>query len=183
MTSVFVWGAVVLFPVLLIGFAYLIHIFLNNFKSDEHYRYAGFWNRIFAGFLDYCVLSIVVGFLAVLIALAFVIISFFTISTKFDIYALLPNTLLICWVVVPIFYFAYWESSSKRATIGKQIMCIEVISVNGENITFFHSILRLILGFISFGLMGLGVLFIVATPKKQGIHDLLMKTNVVYIKK
>lgn len=83
-------------------------------------------------------------------------------------------------VVVQWLYYAYFESSEKQATLGKQAMSLIVTDLNGDRLTFgkasIRHFARLLPAFIPF----IGSLYSFAdylcqpfTEKKQTLHDMM----------
>ncbi|TDM10598.1 RDD family protein [Macrococcus lamae] len=95
-------------------------------------------------------------------------------------------------VVAPIFsaaniasalvYFLYFVLMTWffRATIGKMIMGLKVVSYNDEPMTFFRIVVREVFGrYISNFFLNLLYLVVLFNPSRQGIHDVLSDTIVV----
>jgi uncharacterized RDD family membrane protein YckC len=81
-----------------------------------------------------------------------------------------------------LLYFAYFDSSEKQATFGKQAAKIIVTDLDGNRITFLRSLLRtpFKILFATFGILGLlNVIVIAVTKNKRGIHDYIAGTLVL----
>jgi uncharacterized RDD family membrane protein YckC len=82
---------------------------------------------------------------------------------------------IMCWL-----YFAICESSAMQATLGKKVLGLKVVDLSSRHIGFgratgrwfgkYVSMLTIFIGFIMAGL----------TARKQGLHDLMAGTLVVY---
>ncbi len=83
--------------------------------------------------------------------------------------------IIIAWI-----YFAYQESSSKQATIGKQALGLVVTDYNGRQLSFGRATGRWLAKIISGLILGIGFLIIGFTERKQGLHDMIASTYVVY---
>ncbi len=83
--------------------------------------------------------------------------------------------LIIRWV-----YFAYMESSARQATFGKEALGLMVIDGEGHRISFARATGRWFGKLISWATFGIGFYLIGFTGKKQGLHDLIADTYVVY---
>ncbi len=72
----------------------------------------------------------------------------------------------------------------KGYSIGKKVLGLKVIKEDGScPIGIVNAIIRDIVGkFISVIIFGIGYLIIGFNPKKQGLHDMIAKTYVVYEK-
>jgi len=127
---------------------------------DEE-RYAGFIKRIIAAFID-----------LLLVANVGRIVGSMIFSRESLMLALFSFTL-------GLVYFSYMESSKQQGTIGKIFLKIKVTDLEGERINIFKAILRYFLKFLSVVLIGIGLLMILWTDRKQGLHDLIAKTLVL----
>ena len=127
---------------------------------DEE-RYAGFIKRIIAAFID-----------LLLVANVGRIVGSMIFSRESLMLALFSFTL-------GLVYFSYMESSKQQGTIGKIFLKIKVTDLEGKRINIFKAILRYFLKFLSVVLIGIGLLMILWTDRKQGLHDLIAKTLVI----
>ena len=153
-----------------------------------HLRYAGFWLRALAAFVDLIVLaiplSVFVSFLAVAkgIPLAFVelhpgeppgkIISAFG---KPSLYLILGFFILTGWL-----YFALLESSPSQATIGKKLFGLYVADRQGNRAKFVRTSARFFAGRFLVHVPSYGVLYFLVdcicsglTSRKQALHDVM----------
>lgn len=71
--------------------------------------------------------------------------------------------------------------SKYQATIGKRVVGIVVLDVNGERISFMRAVLRFLATFPS-AISLVGYLMVLFTRKKQTMHDMLAGTVVCYKK-
>lgn len=90
-----------------------------------------------------------------------------------DDWASLPRNLL--WYLVPLsvnwLYRAIMESSSRQATIGKQLLKIRVADLAGTRISFWRATARHFSKMISSSILPIGFLMAAWTKKKQSLHD------------
>lgn len=77
-------------------------------------------------------------------------------------------------------YFAWQESSIRQATIGKLAVGVKVCTETGERLTFANATGRYFAKILSAIIVLIGFLMVVFDKKKQGLHDKLAKTFVVY---
>lgn len=126
--------------------------------SDE-FKYAGFWTRFGAYIIDMLVLLI-----------PYLII----VAITGDFVGLLLAILLF-WA-----YFAYFESSEKQATLGKQALGLMVIDLNGNRLDFTKATIRYFSKLIFGGILLIGYILIGFTEKKQGLHDMIAGTFVIH---
>ena len=172
--------------------------------------YAGFWKRATAFALDYVIIAL---YLATLTLISLLLNSFFGVAQWLfsdRVRAQLSGFLLI---TLPItLYFAFSESSHRRATWGKAKVRVQVTDYHGERIGFWRSLARTALKFVPwelshtliwqitffpmnspawvnygfvlvYGLIGLNLAGILFTKQHQSIYDLLAKTYVIKLRR
>jgi uncharacterized RDD family membrane protein YckC len=126
-------------------------------------RYAGFWVRVFAFWLDCLVLGAIFGLIGWLLGVS-----------KWD--EAHPQAMLILmWL-----YFAGMESSRWQATLGKKALDIRVTDLEGNRISFLRAAARNLAKYFSLVILFVGVLMIPFTKRKQGLHDLIARCLVVW---
>jgi uncharacterized RDD family membrane protein YckC len=122
-------------------------------------RFAGFWVRFAAAFLDtLVVLALTVPFLV----------------TEFQF-------LSVASLIVGFLYESYFISSINQATLGKRFFKLRVIDLDNSKITFPKSCCRYFGKFLSSFIFLGGFLMIAVSKKKQGLHDMLFNTSVIYV--
>ncbi|MDL2275779.1 RDD family protein [Desulfosarcina sp. OttesenSCG-928-G10] len=134
-------------------------------------RYAGFWWRFAAAFIDSWVLFFPGEFLDLFIEVAM------GVSVEDDLMAFAWSFGLS--FVLSGFYFALMESSSIQGTVGKWLVGLKVTDLNGNRIGFGRAIRRYLFEILSFLTLFAGYFMIFFTPKKQALHDVLTDTVVV----
>ena len=127
-------------------------------------EYAGFWSRVAALIVDNAIVTIF-G-LALLIAAAFVGAGAVVIAN-------------FAFMLVAFLYWPLMESSERQATLGKQLLGIQVTDGNGARLTFVRSLLRNLAKIISSIPLGLGFLLAAFTARKQALHYMITKCLVV----
>ena len=127
-------------------------------------EYAGFWSRVAALIVDNAI--VMIFGLALLIAAAFVGAGAVAIAN-------------VAWMLVAILYWPLMESSERQATLGKQLLGIQVTDANGARLTFVRSLLRNLAKIISSLPLGLGYVLAAFTARRQALHDILAKCLVV----
>ncbi len=133
-----------------------------SMETPAH-RYAGFWVRVVAAIID----SLIIGIAGYLVGMI--------LGGQGE--SQVPGILsmILAWL-----YGAYQESSPTQATIGKRIMGIMVTDMHGHRLSFLHATGRHFAKYISAVILGIGYLMAAFTPKKQGLHDMIAGTLVVY---
>ena len=134
-------------------------------------RYAGFWRRFAAAFVDGIILM-VAGFFA---GGVFGFIYGVTTGTAEGV-TFLSN---IMGVVLGWLYSALLESSSRQATPGKMALGIKVTDLNGNPITFGKASGRHFGKLLSSVFFCIGFFMIAFTARKQGLHDMMAGCLVI----
>ena len=127
-------------------------------------EYAGFWSRVAALIVDSAIVT-VIG-LVLLIGAAFVGAEAVVIAN-------------FVFMLVAFFYWPVLESTERKATVGKQLLGIQVTDANGAQLSFVRALLRNLAKILSSLPFGLGFLLAAFTPKKQALHDMITKCLVV----
>jgi uncharacterized RDD family membrane protein YckC len=128
--------------------------------------YAGFWLRSAAYLLDVLLLGSVQGVLVV---------GVFMMTNDLQTLAnLSPVSAAMTWA-----YFALFESSPMRATVGKYTLGLYVGDKHGDPISFRRASARYWLKILSSLTLMVGWLMAAFTPRKQALHDVLAGTLVL----
>jgi uncharacterized RDD family membrane protein YckC len=77
------------------------------------------------------------------------------------------------------FYFAFMESSSRQATLGKMAIGVRVTDLDGRPVSFARATGRYFAKILSNLTLGIGHLMVAFTERKQGLHDMVAGTLVV----
>lgn len=127
-------------------------------------KYAGFWIRLVAILID----SVIIGFVARTLGL---LLGFEEESLR--------SFEQLC-------FFAYFifMTFNYQATLGKQALGIMVVSEDSRPLVFQQVVMREFIGrLINFLTLGLSYALVGVNSKKQGLHDKIAHTQVVYGKK
>ncbi len=144
--------------------------------------YANFWKRSAAYLIDSLIYgglgAIINNVLSVFIGLAL------GVSTKgkepdlgtmFLMFVITMAIQFVIWAA----YYAWPESSSWQATIGKKILGLKVTDTNGQRISFGRSLWRNFAMIFSAIILGIGYLMPLWTQKKQCLHDMMSDCLVI----
>lgn len=123
-------------------------------------RFAGFWIRLAAFVID-CI---------IIVPLNNYILSYLDEGSVARL--LVPN--LLWWI-----YSAGLTSSNLQATLGKKILGLKVVGLDGEKITFGKATGRWLASILSGLILGIGYLMVAFTVKKQSLHDIIVGTYVI----
>jgi uncharacterized RDD family membrane protein YckC len=137
-------------------------------------------SRIVAGIVDYIIIVIIAGILAIFALVPWVI-SAPLMMGRFGAASLggLFGILGLMWLLWLI-YFTYFEGTSGQ-TIGKRLMHIRVIKEDGSRCDIGSALVRNILRIVDHlpFLYILGIILIAATEKRQRLGDMLGRTIVI----
>jgi len=145
-------------------------------NRNENVLYAGFFVRLVAFLVD----SIVVGILMLFVKLPLGLFKI-GVGTSFlfhDFFFQFSFVDILCYIL-SVGYFIFLTYSYGQ-TLGKKLLCIEVIPEDGEKLSLFTVIYRETIGRYLSGLLCIGYICIALDDKKRGFHDTLSDTYVVY---
>ncbi len=69
-------------------------------------------------------------------------------------------------------YSAFTESSSCRATVGKRILGLQVVTAEGERLSFGQATIRHLMKFLSLFFLTIGFMMAGWTKRRQALHDM-----------
>lgn len=142
-------------------------------------RYAGFVTRLVAFVVDRAIVSIIVLFTLLSIRYA---LSAFEINRIFGFQSIPPNVAAIfaasILVILTVSYdLGFWMLAGQ--TPGKYLMGLRIVLTDGEALHLGNAIRREI-GYIISAILFIGFLWILLDNRRQGFHDKLAGTFVVY---
>lgn len=144
-----------------------------GYKFNESTKYGGFWIRVAAYIIDGTIL-LIPGLLISFLLEAAMLAENEREKVLLNIADISYNTIM-WWV-----YSAVLESSAWQATIGKKAVGLKVIDENGNRISFGRATGRHFASYISALILCIGYMMVGWTSRKQGLHDLIAGTLVVY---
>lgn len=137
-------------------------------------RYAGFWRRLAAFTVDLSVTSVV--FFALAILLPILLGPWLGVPRG----AVLVVSAAILWQAVSWIYWAVMESSPRQGTVGKAMLNIVVTDARGRRLSFGRATARHFGKIVSALAALAGFAMIATTARKQGLHDLVSGSLVVF---
>ena len=144
-----------------------------------YYERAGFGERLVAYLID----SFIVGLIAGIPAGCLAVLISFTINPESDkVWGLSLLLIFIIVIIAVIGSFLYYGLMWSRTgqTLGKKVMGLRVITLEGVNPSFWRSIGRVVIGYgLSSAFFNLGFLWMLWDENKQTWHDKLFGTYVV----
>ncbi len=143
-------------------------------------QYAGFWRRFLAYLIDGLILGIV--FVALIVVFGMLGMSAGMASDEMAMAAVF--TMLPLYIAITVLggwlYFAFQESSTRQATLGKMAIGIKVTDLEGNRLSFGRAtgryFAKIVTSLIPFGI---GWMLAGWTARKQAIHDMLASTLVI----
>ncbi len=138
--------------------------------------YAGFWKRFLALIIDTVIVTVARAILLTPFGGMGMGFGPMMDKSRFTPFVALSGLvgLVLTWL-----YFALMESSSKRATLGKMALGIEVADLAGNRISFERATGRYFAKILSGLILLIGYIMVAFTEKKQALHDILAGTLVV----
>lgn len=137
----------------------------------------GFGPRLLATLID----GAVVGFLSFMLAFVIGLVSLFTnliiIELESDSLGLLT---IICLLVFSVIYYVgFWTNDGQ--TMGNVVVGLQVITTDGSRLSVGRALLRYVGYLINVILFSIGFIWAAFDSKRQGWHDKLAGTLVVYV--
>jgi uncharacterized RDD family membrane protein YckC len=141
--------------------------------APEPPEYAGFWLRVWAGIIDICIEG--TGAL-VLSAVVYYSMRWF-IDPSYGLTAATASYVsgiaAIAFLSVGAWlYCAFAESSERRATIGKRIVGLQVVTASGDKLSFGQATVRHFMKFLSLFTACVGFMMAGWTRRRQALHDM-----------
>ena len=141
-------------------------------SAPATYEYAGFWLRFWAGGVDMALEAL--GALLLTLAIDFLLQHFGNMLDidPWDSKVFAGGAFILIWAVGSWLYCAFMESSSWRATIGKRLLGLEVITSDGRRMSFGRATERHFMKFLSLFCGTIGFLMSAWTKRRQALHDM-----------
>ena len=145
-------------------------------------EYAGFWLRAWAGIIDVCIEATGALLLSAVVYYAmrrFIDPSYgLTAATASYVSGIAAIAILSvgAWL-----YSAFAESSHWRATLGKRIMGLQVVTARGDKLNFGQATVRHFMKFLSLFTAGFGFMMAGWTKRRQALHDMPIDCLVIRV--
>lgn len=150
--------------------------FSNPKNNAKPIKYAGFWIRSLALFID-----------GIILILAFYIIQTLTGIELTQSYSSSESAYPESWMVdfigflISICYATLTTGSSLQATLGKKMLGLRVIRSEGSRITYLRAFGRYWATILSGITLCIGYIIAAFTDQKKALHDMIADTRVIYI--
>jgi len=142
-------------------------------------EYAGFWRRVWAGTIDLVLEA------AAALAVTYVIdkvldrvggmLGYERSISKFA----SGMAFILVLAIGSWLHAAFAESSPRRATVGKRIMGLQVVTGMGEQLSFGQATVRHFMKFLSLFSAGVGFMMAGWTKRRQALHDIPLDCIVI----
>ncbi len=141
-------------------------------STPDTIEYAGFWLRVWAGLINVCLEA--AGALVLTLAIDFALrrsgrllgISPFVSKVATGM------AFIVILAVGSWLYCAFAESSSCRATVGKRLLGLQVVTSEGDKISFGQATVRHLMKFLSLFCLTIGFMMSAWTKRRQALHDM-----------
>jgi len=155
-----------------------IHTQPGSASYSREFRYVGFWPRFIAWFIDGIIVNLGVLVPAFILGL---IVGISMAGQPQDEIKMTAGVLgYILGILTSWLYFSLMESSQYQATLGKQVIGAVVVNTDGGRLSFGQAAGRWFGKIVSGFAFGLGFIWIGISKTKQGFHDTLAHTYVIY---
>jgi uncharacterized RDD family membrane protein YckC len=149
----------------------------NDFRSGGlKGQYAGFISRLMAYMIDLGIIVIVLLVAGLMIEIVTAI--FPSILLDSNSFFQLALAFVAVLATAAFYYIFFWTLMGK--TPGKMLMGLRIVSLDGSRPTFWQSVRRFIGYFLSALLFYAGYWWVLLDNRRQGWHDKLAGTVVVY---
>ncbi len=142
-------------------------------------RYAGFWLRFVAYLIDSGVVGVFNFIVGITLGLIIAASGGGRAMRGYDPQMVLMGGVYLVGFVAWLLYFAFMESSSWQATLGKKALSLMVTDSEGNRLSFGHALGRNLAKFLSFVTLYIGFILAGFTQKKQALHDMVAGCLVV----
>jgi uncharacterized RDD family membrane protein YckC len=149
--------------------------------TTDKIEYAGFWLRFLAGSVDVALEAF--GALLITLIVDFVLQRFgrsFGID-RWNAKVLAGFAYISILAVGSWLYCAFMESSTWRATVGKRLLGLQVMDLEGRRISFSQATVRHFMKFLSLFCLMIGFLMAGWTKRRQALHDIPTDCLVVRV--
>lgn len=143
--------------------------------------YAGFWLRVWASTIDVFLEALAALLITVIVGFAFKRFGPHSGISPITISYLTGIAFILLLAIGAWLYRAFTESSNWRATIGKRILGLQVVTASGGKLTFGQASVRHFMKFLSLFTAGVGFMMAGWTRRSQALHDMPADCLVIRI--
>lgn len=146
-------------------------------NSNLQGHYAGFISRLIAYVIDLVIISLS------LIAISWTVTTTIELlnlnSTAVSDFAKIMMTGVTIFLFVAGYFVLFWTLTGQ--TPGKLIMGLRIVTLDGQQLSLGRSIRRFVGYILSFLTLYMGFLWILVDDRRQGLHDKIARTCVIYV--
>ena len=144
--------------------------------TEQTITVIGFGRRLIATLIDGILLAVFTFIVAFAIGFVGIFIQMFNPNEPLP----LSQLIIVCGLVLSVIYYVgYWSKSGQ--TIGNTLLGIQVVSKDGTSVSGGKALLRYFGYIVSAIALSLGFLWAAFDRKRQGWHDKIAGTYVVYV--
>lgn len=140
---------------------------------------ANFWRRFVATIID-CSIIVLCEIILIFITLFIILVMDITDVNKIITYTIKYVIFYPSYFILPWLYYALMESSEKKATVGKLILNLIVVDLQGNKISFKRASKRFCFQILSIISLCIGFIISCFTKRKQALHCSVVNTLVIY---
>src|SRR5215831_7663308 len=144
-------------------------------------EYAGFWLRVWAGAIDITLEAVAALLLTGIVGYIVKILTSRSGMSPITGSYLTGIAFIAVLTIGAWLYCAFSESSRWRATLGKRIIGLEVITASGGKLTFGQASVRHFMKFLSLFTVAVGFMMAGWTKRRQALHDMPADTVVIRV--
>ncbi|MCO5234325.1 MAG: RDD family protein [Chitinophagales bacterium] len=134
-----------------------------------NWNYASFGSRFIAYIIDAIIITIILNIFSLITGILF----------NFEMFKVITSPGSIMALLISISYFAYFETGTYQATLGKKVMGLKVIKQDGKPLTKAESIFRFFAKMLSAFIFLIGYIMILFDDKNRSLHDRIANTYVI----
>ena len=143
---------------------------------EETVTVIGFGRRLVATLID----GILLAFFTFVVTFAIGFVGLFVQMYNPNEPLALSGLIIVCGAILSVIYYVgFWSQSGQ--TIGKSLLGIKIIGKDGSSLSVGKALIRYIGYIVSAALWSLGFLWAAFDRKRQGLHDKIAGTYVVYV--
>lgn len=144
----------------------------SNEPTPEPPEYAGFWLRVWAGAIDVILEALAALLLTLVVDLAMRIIGPHYGLSRITASYVTGIAFIMVLTIGAWLYCAFSESSTHRATLGKRIVGLQVVTASGDRLSFGQATVRHFMKFLSLFTAAVGFMMAGWTKRRQALHDM-----------
>ena len=142
--------------------------------------FGGFWVRVLASLVDSLILFAAVFPVRMVLGSAVTVLGMDAQMPMHDLLLARRGIRIAAGIVIAWAYKAGMESSRHQATLGKLAARLKVTDMEGNRLSFSHATGRYFAKYLSMLTLGIGYLMVGFDEQKQGLHDRIAGTRVLY---